>query len=168
MQTILNPRFIACIIVGAIGGAIAALATGAGLVLMLGLGAIYGLLFGLIALPRAFSPGSGLLWGLGYAFLLWLVVPIGLLPLFSNGATMGMIETARAQFPDLVAYLLCIGVPLGLVMGSWNVLSGQPGHFSLQPFSLPRAVVVGGFVRRLGFWRLDGTGWAFSACGRPA
>jgi uncharacterized membrane protein YagU involved in acid resistance len=152
MQTVLNSMFIACIVVGAIGGAVAALATGASLGLMVALGAIYGLVFGLIALPRVFSPGSGLLWGLGYAFLLWLIVPAGLLPLASSGAAMGMIETARAQFPDLVAYLLCIGLPLGLMMGSWKVLLRQPRQFGVQPFSWPRAVVVGGLAGLFGGW----------------
>src|SRR6516225_3512763 len=43
-------------------------------------GAAYGLIFALLFGPRATSPGAGLIWGLGYAFLLWVAVPAGILP----------------------------------------------------------------------------------------
>ena len=85
---------------------------------------LYGALFGLLGAERATSPGSGLLWSLAYAFLLWLAIPAGILPLVAGGMpAMGMLDTARAHFPELVAYLICFGVPLGL-------LPGRMGHQS--------------------------------------
>ena len=58
------------------------------------------------------------MWGLAYALLLWLVGPAGLLAQFGEGAAqMGMLDTARAHFRDLVAYLIFLGVPLGVTLG---------------------------------------------------
>jgi uncharacterized membrane protein YagU involved in acid resistance len=62
---------------------------------------------------------------------------------------MGMLDTARAHFPELVAYVLCFGVPLGVALGTWGGLQPQPGQ---TPFSFPRAVVVGGLAGIFGGW----------------
>ena len=62
---------------------------------------------------------------------------------------MGMLDTARAHFPELVAYVLCFGVPLGIALGTWGGLQPQPGQVR---FSLPRAVVVGGLAGIFGGW----------------
>jgi uncharacterized membrane protein YagU involved in acid resistance len=114
------------------------------------LGGLYGLLFALLVARRAVSPGAGLLWGLGYALLLWLAGPAGLFPLLGGGASaMGMVDTARAHFSDLVAYLLCFGLPLGVTLGTLGGLRPQPGQ---APFSLPRALVVGGVAGIVGGW----------------
>ena len=119
------------------------------------LGALYGLLFALLLLRRADGPGAGLLWGLGYALLLWLAGPAGLFPLLgaigggSGAPVMGMLDTARDHFPELVAYLLCFGLPLGLTMGVSGGLRRSPGQTS---FSLPRALVVGGAAGVVGGW----------------
>src|SRR5215218_7472820 len=81
-----------CALVGALGGAtiwrlgLASFATG---VL---LGALYGALFALSVGWRASSPGAGLLWGLGTAFLLWLAGPAGLFPALGGGQPMGMLD----------------------------------------------------------------------------
>src|SRR6201982_3575572 len=57
-------------------------------------GAAYGLIFALLFGPRAKSPGAGLIWGLGYAFLLWLAVPAGILPVATGAMpSMGMLST---------------------------------------------------------------------------
>lgn len=142
-----------CMVVGALGGAVC-LAWGlstwvAGVVF----GGIVGLLFAGLGTERAVSPGAGLLWGLAYAWLLWLVGPAGLFPLLSGEMpTMGMIETARAHLPELLAYLFCFGLPLGLTLGIWGGLRPQPG---LAPFNWPRALLVGGLAGIAG-------GWAFS------
>lgn len=117
------------------------------------LGGLYGLLFALLLWRRADGPGAGLLWGLGYALLLWLAGPAGLFPLMGGGApAMGMLETARAHFPELVAYLLLFGLPLGLTLGILGGLRPLPG---LARFGLSRALVVGGVAGVVG-------GWAFS------
>jgi uncharacterized membrane protein YagU involved in acid resistance len=114
------------------------------------LGGLYGVLFALLAARRAVNPGAGLLWGLGYALLLWLAGPTGLFPLLDAGApAMGMLDTARAHFPELAAYLLCFGVPLGVTLG---ILGGVRPTQGRARFSLPRALVVGGLAGVVGGW----------------
>lgn len=141
------------IVVGIFGGIICAMLGMVDVVLGFALGALYGFLFAILAAKRAFSPGAGLLWGIAFAFLLWLVVPAGVLP-FVSGAmpNMGMLDAARAHFPELVGYVLCFGLPLGVALGTWNGL--QP-HIERPSFSWARAIVVGGLAGVLG-------GWAFS------
>ena len=46
--------------------------------------ALFGSLFGLFFAKRATSPGAGLIWGIGSAFFLWLVIPAGFEPLLSG------------------------------------------------------------------------------------
>jgi hypothetical protein len=88
----------------------------------LSLGAFSGALFGLTLRLRATKPGTGLTWGVGLAFLYWLAVPAGVVPVLAgNMPSMGMLDTARSHFPQLVACLLCFGVPLGLILGLWSV-----------------------------------------------
>jgi len=139
-------------LVGALGGALClalGLANwGTGVLL----GAAYGAAFGLLAGPGAATPGAGLIWGLGYSFLLWLAVPAGLLPFISGQMpAMGMLDTARAHFPELIAYLLCFGMPLGVGLGAWRSLRPPEGA-EPQDFSWPRAIVVGGLAGILGGW----------------
>ncbi|MFN8484285.1 MAG: hypothetical protein U0768_14705 [Anaerolineae bacterium] len=137
------------VIVGALGGA---LMMGLGLASILTgvvLGAVYGLVFALLARPRASSPGAGLLWGLGFALLLWLAGPAGLFPLLGGMPQMGMLDTARAHFPELVAYLLCLGLPLGIALGTWGTF--QPAVDRVA-FSWPRAIIVGGVAGVIGGW----------------
>ncbi len=114
------------------------------------LGGLYGLLFALLCWRRADSPGAGLIWGLGYSFILWLAVPAGLLAVISGGMReMGMLVAARDHFPDLVAYVVCFGLPLGVVLGLWGSFHPQSGRV---PFSLSRALVVGGLAGVVGGW----------------
>ena len=137
------------LVVGVLGGT-ATLAAGlASPVTGVALGGLYGLLFALLVSHRATGPGAGLLWGLGYALLLWLAGPAGLFPLIEGAPAMGMLETARAQFPELVAYLLFFGLPLGLTLGIVSGWRTQPGR---TPFSLTRALVVGGAAGVVGGW----------------
>ncbi len=143
---------IAGLAVGCLGGAVIWAIGLASLVVGVALGGLYGLLFTLLAARRAVSPGAGLLWGLGYALLLWLAGPAGLFPLLgaAGGASaMGMLDTARAHFPELVAYLLCFGLPLGVTLGILGGLRPPPGQ---ERFSLPRALVVGGLAGIVGGW----------------
>lgn len=116
------------------------------------LGALYGLLFAWLIARHIASAGSGLIWGLASAFLLWLAVPTGLLPLFQGAAHMGMLDEARAHFPELVAYLLFLGFPLGLITGMFKARTSSRERMS---FTVLRAVTVGGLAGLVG-------GWAFS------
>jgi len=126
---------------GALGGALLARSLLSGTVL----GALFGLAFGLLFAHRATSAGAGLIWGLGSAFLLWLVLPVGILPLLAgSGHSMAKLTDARDQFPELVAYLVCLGMPVGLTLGIRGGLRGS------SPFHWWRAIIVGGFAGVLG------------------
>ena len=115
------------------------------------LGAIYGVLFGLLGASRSTTPGAGLMWGVAYAFVLWLAVPAGILPLLAGHMpAMGMLDTARAHFPELVDYVVLLGAPLGLALGAWHGWRVSPG--GPAAFSWPRALVVGGLAGLLGGW----------------
>jgi uncharacterized membrane protein YagU involved in acid resistance len=135
--------------IGCLGGSVIWAIGLASVVTGVALGGLYGLLFALLAARRAVSPGAGLLWGLGYALLLWLAGPAGLFPLLDDANPMGMLDAARANFPELVAYLLCFGLPLGLTLGILGGLHPLPGQ---RRFSLPRALVVGGAAGVVGGW----------------
>lgn len=142
-----------CLVIGMSGGVLCIRLVHETLVTGITLGAVYGVVFGLLAAPRAVGPGAGLIWGLGYAFLLWLVVPGGILILQTQGSPPGgmpeRVEAARAHFSELVAYLLCFGMPLGLGLGAWRAV-GRPAN---EPqFSFPRAVIVGGLAGIFGGW----------------
>ena len=82
------------------------------------LGALFGLLFFVAFAQRTHSPGEGLIWGLGSALLAWLLIPVGLIPLLNSAArSSAMLTDARARFPELVAYLVLLGTPVGLTFG---------------------------------------------------
>ena len=139
-------------IVGGLGGLPCMMAIQASYVTGPLLGSFYGILFALLCARRAVSPGAGLIWGLGYAFVLWLAIPAGLLPVTTGEMpAMGMLDAGRAHFRELVAYVVFYGLPLGVVLGTWGGLQPQPGQPS---FSFSRALVVGGLAG-------VGGGWAF-------
>src|SRR6266436_7384693 len=112
------------------------------------LGLTFGLAFGLFFAQRATSPGAGLIWGLGSALLLWVMIPAGIRPMLAGSSRpMGMLSDARAQFPELVAYLLCLGTPVGVALGIRGGLRSRAG----QPqFRMGRAIVAGGLAGTLG------------------
>jgi uncharacterized membrane protein YagU involved in acid resistance len=154
MRSAFSYPTILCTIVGGLGGLLVWLATPFPLPLPLSilLGVLYGLIFALLLATRVVYTGSGLLWGLGYAVLLWLAVPAGLLPLLQGAPEMGMLDEARSHFPELVAYVLFFGFPLGLSRGIWNFLFSSREKME---FTLLRAIIVGGLAGLVG-------GWAFS------
>jgi len=135
-------------LLGALGGAALAwlgLATPIGILL----GGILGAAFSFLTRFRTTTAGAGLLWGLAFAFLLWLAGPAGILPKLVSHKPMGMLDEARAHFPELTGYLLLFGAPLGLVLGAF---SAQRRTSNAQPFSLPRALVAGGLAGIVGGW----------------
>ena len=73
----LNGRsIILCAVVGAIGGFAIMQAGIAGTHLGVPIpvwGALFGVMFALLGSPRASTPGAGLLWGIGFAILPWLL-----------------------------------------------------------------------------------------------
>ncbi len=60
---------------------------------------------------------------------------------------MAKLADAREQFPELVAYLICLGMPVGVTLG---VRGGLRGRLKNPPFHLWRAITVGGFAGVLG------------------
>jgi hypothetical protein len=58
-----------------------------------------------------------------------------------------MLQDAQTHFPELVAYLLCLGVPVGIGLGlRGEFRSAKPD----QKFHWGRAIVAGGFAGTLG------------------
>ncbi|HME12151.1 MAG TPA: hypothetical protein VKF79_04785 [Candidatus Acidoferrum sp.] len=110
-------------------------------------GAAFGLLFWWTCGKRTHSPGAGLIWGLGFASLAWLLIPAGLIPLL-HGAThsMAMVADARERFTELVAYLTLLGMPVGLTLG---ILGAFRLNVAKSKFHWGRAIVVGGFAGTL-------------------
>jgi len=149
MRASLTTAVIACTLVGVLGGAVCLILGVASFLTGVVLGGLYGLIFALLGASRAASPGAGLLWGLGYALLLWLAGPAGVFPLLGDTHAMGMLDTARAHFPELIAYVLCFGLPLGLTLGVWGSRRLLPGRARL---SLSRALIVGALAGVVGGW----------------
>jgi hypothetical protein len=134
--------------VGCAGGALAGALLTAPVARCLLLGALFGLVFGLFFTARTTTPGAGLMWGLATAFFLWLLFPAGVLPILSGPShSMARLTDARDHFPELVAYLLCLGMPVGVTLGIRGGLRGVPGR---TKFHWGRAIVVGGFAGVLG------------------
>jgi uncharacterized membrane protein YagU involved in acid resistance len=133
---------------GAMGGAARSALLTASLAHGVLLGGLFGLAFGLFFAQRATSPGAGLIWGVGSALLLWVMIPAGILPMLAGASrSMGMLSDARAQFPELVAYLLCLGMPVGVALGVRGSLCSRAGQLQ---FRLGRAIVAGGLAGTLG------------------
>jgi hypothetical protein len=136
------------LLTGFAGGLLGEAALGSWTLRHLLLAALFGLIFGLFFSRRATSPGAGLIWGLGAAFLLWIGIPAGLRPLLSGlGRSGSMLGDAQAHFPELVAYLVCLGMPIGLVLGFRGGLRYKANQVA---FNWGRAIVVGGFSGLLG------------------
>jgi uncharacterized membrane protein YagU involved in acid resistance len=111
------------------------------------LGAAYGAVFAWLARERAQSAGSGLVWGLAYAWLAWLIGPAGLFGFAGAGSACDA-ASARDHFGELVAYLLCFGLPLGVAIGVLGARRRAPEVRTRH--SLSRALVVGGLAGIVG------------------
>src|SRR5271170_6387703 len=112
------------------------------------LGAAFGLAFGLFFARRATSPGAGLIWGLGSSFLLW-ILTVGDFFHLASGAKHSamMFQDAQGHFSELVAYVLCLGMPVGVGLG---IRGGFRASSPDKRFAWGRAMVAGGFAGTLG------------------
>jgi hypothetical protein len=138
---------LACGITGVAGGVALMFAVHASILFGPVLGAVYGVLFGVVFWNRALDRGSGLLWGLAYAFLLWLAVVPGAQVIAANLSV--KFQTQRDNFPELVGYILCFGMPLGLVLGTFG---GRRNRATLSSISFPRAIIGGALAGIAGGW----------------
>ena len=119
----------------------------------LAVGGLFGLAFGIFFARRATSAGAGLIWGLSAAFLMWLVFPAGLRPLFAAGFhSMAALGDARDEFPLLVGYLVCLGMPVGLALG---IRGGLRPTAADPHFHWGRAMVAGGLAGLLAGFIFD-------------
>ncbi len=139
--------------VGLGGGVVQSLAVGTPVTHGLAVGGLFGLVFAVLFARRANSAGAGLIWGLAAAFLMWLVFPAGLRPLFAAGFhSMAALGDARDQFPLLVGYLVCLGMPVGLTLG---ILGGLHSGRADVRFHWGRAIVAGGLAGLLAGFIFD-------------
>src|SRR5215813_4763274 len=117
----LSPRVTGVLLglsVGAIGGALQGMLLEGSFVQSVLCGLLFGAAFALLFAKRATSPGAGLIWGLAFAVLIWIVFPVGIVPLMAGAAASGsMLHDTRERFPQLVSFLLCLGMPAGLALG---------------------------------------------------
>ena len=146
--------------VGLAGGCFIAAALQQPLAHLLPLGGLFGISFGLLLGADARGPGACLIWGEGAAFLLWLLLPARVTPLFSNGATPAntMLVATRQQLPELVSYLVCLGVPLGLSLGLYGAKRAARER---QLFRWTQPLIAGGLAGLCGgsvfaIWTLRG------------
>jgi hypothetical protein len=152
------PQPLAGLGVGVAGGAVYSVVLATSLTHGIGYGALFGVTFGLLFGRRATTPGAGLIWGLAAALLVWIVVPAGILPMRHAGHSNGMLSDARASFPQLVGLLICLGMPVGVTLGTWGEFQGRT---RLPKFSWGRAIVAGGLAGMLagfvfGLWVSSG------------
>jgi hypothetical protein len=159
------------LVIGTVGGAVQSTLLGTPLSTGIVYGASFGLLFGLFFSRRATSPGAGLIWGVATALLLWIVLPAGILTLRHSGNSSFMLDDARAAFPQLVAFLVCLGMPVGVTLGIWGEFHSRAN----QPkFSWGRAIVAGGLAGTIagiifGLWVSSGNYFPLLAgYGEPA
>jgi hypothetical protein len=123
------------------------------------LGGGFGLVFGLFFGKRTLSAGAGLIWGLSSALLLWFAVTVAATLLHFGPHDSGeMLGEARNQFSELVAYLMCLGTPVGLALG---IRGGYLQNALRTRFRWGRAIVAGGAAGVasgliFGYWMLVG------------
>ena len=144
---------------GLAGGAIRSLCLHASLSHGLLIGAGFGIFFALFLIPRATSPGAGLIWGVSTAFLLWMLQQVDESFLkISVQSLSPMLQDVLQRFPELVANLVCLGLPVGVLLGLQGAGQNQTAS---PPFRWGRAIVAGGFAGVasgliFGYWMLAG------------
>ena len=146
------------LVTGALGGGVQSKILEASLTQGILLGGLFGLVFGVVFARRATTPGAGLIWGLGCALLLWFAIPAGV-DLFRSrsAAAINMLNDAQERFPQLVAYLACLGMPVGVALGILGSLRPRQGQ---ARFRWGRAVVAGGVAGTIS--GLAFSGWEYA------
>lgn len=134
-----------CGLLGLTGGLACSLSGLIGPGMGLSLGPVVGVAFAALTTEQVRTAGSGLLWGLAGALLLWFA---SLFPLVSG--RMPTMDTARAHFPGLVGALLLFGAPMGLVLGAYRARVRVEAAEAGGAFSLVRALVCGGLAGAMG------------------
>ena len=152
------PKLLLGLSIGVLGGVIQSQVLSAPMSHGILLGAIFGIAFSLFFARRATTPGAGLTWGLGCALFLWFLAHNGIhLLLLRSASSMAMLHDAQARFPQLIAYLVCLGMPVGVVLG----IAGVFGTKQRQPrFRWGRAIVAGGLAGTIG--GLAFSGWEYA------
>jgi uncharacterized membrane protein YagU involved in acid resistance len=140
---------------GALGGAAENGIVSAPIIHGVLMGGLFGLGFSFLCGRRTSSPGAGLIWGLSGGLLLWFAMSVDLL--LRSGSSEVMLSYSQARFPQLVGCLVCLGMPVGVVLGIRGVLrTGQA-----QPrFSWGRAIVAGGLAGTIS--GLAFSGWEYA------
>ena len=153
---------LACATIGAVGG-VAALMWGrvgsiGGINIIL-MGGIFGLVFAAVCMHYGNSAGAGLLWGIAGAVLVWLVTSVWLPQVIAGMPMDQMSDMASTHFPELVAFVVCIGTPVGITLGllgrrTSNNSTSATLHATLYEsrFSWPRALVIGSLSGVIGGW----------------
>jgi hypothetical protein len=142
---------------GVLGGAIQSKILDAPMTQGALLGGAFGLTFSVFVSRRATGPGAGLIWGLGAALLLWFAIPFGVDLILHPTSANTMLIDARARFPQLVAYLVCLGMPVGVVIGVRGVLRSKQTQ---SEFRWGRAIVAGGLAGTIA--GLAFSGWEYA------
>jgi len=140
---------------GALGGALQSAIISEPITQGLLLGGIFGLVFSFLCASRTQTPGAGLIWGLGGALFLWFLEPVELLVRAGSFAT--TLSDTQARFPQLVGYLICLGMPVGVVLG----IRGAVQSRQTQPrFRWGRAIIAGGLAGTIS--GLAFSGWEYA------
>ena len=119
------------------------------------LGGLFGLGFTFLFGRRINTPGGGLIWGLGGGLLFWFVISVDLL--HHSSSSEAMLNYSQARFPQLVGCLVCLGMPVGVVLGVRGILRARRA----QPqFRWGRAIVAGGLAGTIS--GLAFSGWEYA------
>jgi hypothetical protein len=149
------PELLLGFVTGALGGAAESGIVSAPMIHGVLMGGLFGLGFSFLCGRRTSSPGAGLIWGLGGGLLLWFAMSVDLL--LRSGSSQAMLSDCQARFPQLVGCLVCLGMPVGIVLGVRSVLRTRKA----QPrFRWGRAIVAGGLAGTIG--GLAFSGWEYA------
>lgn len=147
-------------VTGALGGLLASTILGSSPLRGLATGLLFGLILSAFFSHRATSPGAGLIWGLSAAFLYRILLSA------SSGSSTRMLSDSRDHFPQLVAALICLGMPVGIALGIRGLYrkpdsgKGSEGSEAKPAFPWARAIVGGGLAGILS--GLIFSGWMYA------
>lgn len=116
-------------------------------------GAVLGIGFGLFLGRLVITAGSGLLWGVTYALILWIAGPITFFPFLLGSPLESTVDVARSAFPLLLGYLVGYGAALGLayaLLSSVMRAGWRFSHVRKLAFDLFLAMICGGIAGLVG------------------